>query len=52
MNPTSVSWDWEGRGIIIGWGNASVELWDVDRGAATMKLISTDAAGPTPCFSG
>lgn len=37
--PTCVSWDWEGRGIIVGWGNGSVELWDVERGAATMKLL-------------
>ena len=23
VNPTCVTWDWEGRGIIIGWENAS-----------------------------
>ena len=50
VNPTSVSWDWEGRGIIIGWENASVELWDVERGAPTMKLLSTDAAGIPSAF--
>jgi WD40 repeat protein len=45
VNPTCVTWDWEGRGIIIGWENASVELWDVERSAATMKLVSNDATG-------
>ena len=50
VNPTSVSWDWEGRGIIIGWENASVELWDVEHGAATMKLLSTDATGTLPYY--
>ena len=45
VNPTCVSWDWEGRGIIIGWENAAVELWDVERGAATMKLLSADSSG-------
>ena len=47
-NPTCVSWDWEGRGVIIGWENASVEMWDVERGTATMKLISNDAPGIVP----
>jgi hypothetical protein len=42
--PTCVSWDWEGRGIIIGWGIAAVELWDVERGVATTKLLC-DASG-------
>jgi len=44
-NPTCVSWDWEGRGVIIGWENASVEMWDVERGTATVKLMSNDAPG-------
>jgi WD40 repeat protein len=44
-NPTCVSWDWEGRGVIIGWENANVEMWDVEQGTSTMKLISTDSAG-------
>jgi hypothetical protein len=47
-NPTCVSWDWEGRGVIIGWENASVEMWDVERGTATMKLISNDVPGIVP----
>lgn len=45
VNPTCVTWDWEGREIIIGWENASVELWDVEHGAALMKLVSNDATG-------
>jgi len=45
VNPTCVSWDWEGRGIIIGWENAAVELWDVERGTATTKLLSTESSG-------
>ena len=45
INPTCVSWDWEGRGVIIGWENASLELWDAERGAPTVKLISNDAHG-------
>jgi WD40 repeat protein len=44
-NPTCVSWDWEGRGVIIGWENSNVEMWDVERASSTMKLISTDTAG-------
>ncbi len=42
VNPTCVNWDWEGRGVIIGWENGSVELWDVERGAATTKLLHND----------
>lgn len=45
IKPTYVSWDWEGRGIIVGWENAAVELWDVELGAATMKLVSNDSSG-------
>jgi WD40 repeat protein len=44
-NPTCVSWDWEGRGVIIGWENANVEIWDVEQGTATIKLMSNDTAG-------
>ena len=45
VNPTCVSWDWEGRGVIIGWENASVEVWDVEYCAPTIKLISTESNG-------
>ena len=45
VNPTCVSWDWDGRGIIVGWENASVEVWDVEMGAATTKFISSDTTG-------
>jgi WD40 repeat protein len=45
VNPTCVSWDWEGRGIIIGWENAAVELWDVEKGLPMVKLSPTDLNG-------
>jgi WD40 repeat protein len=50
VNPTCVSWDWDGRGIIIGWENAAIEPWDVERGAPTMKLVSYDGSGNYPCI--
>ena len=40
VNPTCVTWDWAGRGVIIGWENAMVEMWDVERGVATTKMVS------------
>jgi WD40 repeat protein len=45
VNPTCVSWDWDGRGVIIGWENAAIELWDVERGAASATFLSTDTNG-------
>jgi WD40 repeat protein len=51
VNPTCVSWDWEGRGVIIGWENTALELWDVERGVPTMKLISNDPHGSNRCRS-
>src|SRR5271169_4109717 len=41
--PTCVGWNWDGRGVIIGWENAFVEVWDVEHGVPTMKLVSTDS---------
>ena len=46
VNPTCVTWDWVGRGIVIGWDNAMVEMWDVERGVATTKMLS-DGGGMT-----
>jgi len=41
--PTCVSWDWEGRGVVIGWESGGVEMWDVERGVASVKmLLSSD----------
>jgi WD40 repeat protein len=37
-NPTCVSWDWEGRGIIIGWEHSAVEIWDVEIGRAVTNF--------------
>ena len=45
INPTCVDWDWDGRGVIIGWENAALELWDVEHGAATTTFVSTDSTG-------
>jgi WD40 repeat protein len=45
VNPTCVSWSWDGRGIIVGWENANVELWDVEKGFASAKWISSESTG-------
>jgi WD40 repeat protein len=50
VNPTCVTWDWAGRGILIGWENAMVEMWDVERGIATTKMMS-DFGGNIPLLS-
>jgi len=52
VNPTCVTWDWDGQGIIVGWENGSVELWDVEKGVPTLKLTSTDPAGIPPIYPG
>lgn len=45
--PTCVSWDWEGRGVVIGWESGGVEMWDVERGVASVKmLLSSDGMVP------
>jgi len=51
VNPTCVTWDWDGGGIIIGWENALVELWDVEKGVPTLKLTSNDPTGRPPVYA-
>jgi WD40 repeat protein len=41
-NPTCVSWDWDGRGLIIGWQHSAVELWDVELGRAVTTFEHAD----------
>lgn len=50
VTPTCVSWDWEGRGIIIGWENAVIEMWDIERGAAVSKLVANETSGIITCY--
>jgi striatin 1/3/4 len=51
VNPTCVSWDWDGRGVIIGWENATVEMWDVEKCVATTKLLPSDSVGTISPFT-